>query len=293
MLAVTFLGSGGSFFFGWAKPVPVDPRFFKDGQRGMAWVRVRGTAHQLRAGVRRRRAHLADVHVERLPARERSGCSSCSTSILGTLNLIPIPPLDGSRVRRRVPAAGDLPAGGRSSTATATSSSWACSCCMIAVPGLCDATFGAGGGRVSMNLLSRAGGSGERGPRSGELRRRRAGSSGGPGGVTAAFPARARRRARRRPSTASTSACSAERPAPRTCSRTGAASCAAARPAAGAARRTRRRCTARRSAWVDEAEAGARRVRQARRVDRGSTTVCSTERGVSASSSATPTACRS
>ena len=42
MLAVTFLGSGGSFFFGWAKPVPVDPRFFKDGQRGMAWVGAAG-----------------------------------------------------------------------------------------------------------------------------------------------------------------------------------------------------------------------------------------------------------
>jgi Zn-dependent protease len=44
MLAVTFIGSQGSFFFGWAKPVPVDPRYFKDPQRGMMLVGAAGPA---------------------------------------------------------------------------------------------------------------------------------------------------------------------------------------------------------------------------------------------------------
>ena len=30
MLVVTFLGLRRHFFFGWAKPVPIDPRYFKD-----------------------------------------------------------------------------------------------------------------------------------------------------------------------------------------------------------------------------------------------------------------------
>ena len=80
MLAVTFLGSGGSFFFGWAKPVPVDPRFFKDGQRGMMLGRRGRTGSPtsplalFAAGL-----HLAHVHLEPLRRRRLLDCCSCST----------------------------------------------------------------------------------------------------------------------------------------------------------------------------------------------------------------------
>ena len=97
MLAVTFLGSGGSFFFGWAKPVPVDPRFFKDGQRGMAWVGAAGPLTNFA---------LALISIGLIWATYQSSLFVAQlfymlmvlNAILGTLNLIPIPPLDGSRV---------------------------------------------------------------------------------------------------------------------------------------------------------------------------------------------------
>ena len=141
MLAVTFLGSGGSFFFGWAKPVPVDPRFFKDGQRGMAWVGVAGPLTNfalvfVSAGL------IWLTYTRSLFLLEAFWMLFVLNVILGTLNLIPIPPLDGSRV-----VGGFMP--------RATYSRWAeldrygnfvfigLFLVMIAVPGFFDATFGA------------------------------------------------------------------------------------------------------------------------------------------------------
>jgi Zn-dependent protease len=97
MLAATFLLSGGTFFFGWAKPVPVDPRFFKDGQRGMAWVGAAGPLTNYTVA-------LAAVGMIWLTYTWSSYVAQLFVTllvlnvILGTLNLIPVPPLDGSRV---------------------------------------------------------------------------------------------------------------------------------------------------------------------------------------------------
>jgi Zn-dependent protease len=148
MLAVTFLGSGGRFFFGWAKPVPVDPRFFKDGQRGMAWVGAAGPLTNFA---------LAFISVGLIWATYSSSIFVAQllymlfvlNVILGTLNLIPLPPLDGSRV-----IGGFMP--------RATYKRWAeldrygnfafmgLFVFMIAVPQLYDATFGA-----VLNLFSK------------------------------------------------------------------------------------------------------------------------------------------
>jgi Zn-dependent protease len=140
MLVVTFLGSGGSFFFGWAKPVPVDPRHFKDGQRGMAWVGAAGpltnyTLAVVAAGL------IWLTYTWNLFALEMVWMLFVLNVILGTLNLIPIPPLDGSRV-----VGGFLP--------RATYRKWAeldrygnyvfivLFLIMVAVPGFFEATFG-------------------------------------------------------------------------------------------------------------------------------------------------------
>jgi Zn-dependent protease len=97
MLAVTFLLSRGTAFLGWAKPVPVDPRFFKDGQRGMAWVGAAGPltnfAVALFAVGMIWLTYTHSVYVAQLFVR-----LLLLNVILGTLNLIPLPPLDGSRV---------------------------------------------------------------------------------------------------------------------------------------------------------------------------------------------------
>ena len=97
MLAVSFLGSGGRFFFGWAKPVPVDPRHFKDGQRGMMWVGLAGPATNfavalVAAGL------IWLTYTWSIWLAQALYMLFVLNVILGTINLIPIPPLDGSRV---------------------------------------------------------------------------------------------------------------------------------------------------------------------------------------------------
>jgi Zn-dependent protease len=97
MLAITFLGSGGRFFFGWAKPVPVDPRYFKDPQRGMMLVGAAGPlTNYLLAFVAAGLIWL--TYTWSLWLAQTLYILFALNVILGTINLIPIPPLDGSRV---------------------------------------------------------------------------------------------------------------------------------------------------------------------------------------------------
>ena len=96
-LVVTFVGSGGNFFFGWAKPVPVDPRHFKDPQRGMMLVGAAGPAANfavalIAAGL------VWLTYTWSLFAAQTLALAFVLNVVLGVINLIPIPPLDGSRV---------------------------------------------------------------------------------------------------------------------------------------------------------------------------------------------------
>lgn len=96
-LVVTFVGSGGSFFFGWAKPVPISPWHFKDPQRGMMLVGAAGPAANfalalVAAGL------VWLTYTWSLFAAQALALAFVLNVVLGVLNLIPIPPLDGSRV---------------------------------------------------------------------------------------------------------------------------------------------------------------------------------------------------
>jgi Zn-dependent protease len=96
-LVVTFVGSGGSFFFGWAKPVPISPWHFKDPQRGMMLVGAAGPAANfalalISAGL------VWLTYTWSLFAAQALALAFLLNVVLGVLNLIPIPPLDGSRV---------------------------------------------------------------------------------------------------------------------------------------------------------------------------------------------------
>jgi Zn-dependent protease len=97
ILVLTFIGSGGTFFFGWARPVPISPWRFRDPQRGMMAVGAAGPAANVAlallaaAGVWLTYASwpmLGDVFT----------LAFVLNVVLATLNLVPIPPLDGSRV---------------------------------------------------------------------------------------------------------------------------------------------------------------------------------------------------
>lgn len=83
--------------FGWAKPVPFDPRYFRDPRRGIMLVGAAGpvvnfTMAILIALLLRVLGPVGGVFVQFL-------VYLCLINIfLGVFNLIPIPPLDGSRV---------------------------------------------------------------------------------------------------------------------------------------------------------------------------------------------------
>jgi Zn-dependent protease len=95
MLVITALS--GSVLFGWAKPVPVDPRHFRSPQRGMMLVGAAGPLTNFAIAV-------GASQVVRLAGGTQGFLFELGWDLyvlnlfLGFLNLIPIPPLDGSRV---------------------------------------------------------------------------------------------------------------------------------------------------------------------------------------------------
>ncbi|MFA4965111.1 MAG: site-2 protease family protein [Thermoleophilia bacterium] len=96
-LLVTFIGSGGSFFFGWAKPVPIVPGHFRDEQRGMMLVGAAGPAANF-ALAALAAALVWGTYTWSLFTARALVLAFVLNVVLGVLNLVPIPPLDGSRV---------------------------------------------------------------------------------------------------------------------------------------------------------------------------------------------------
>jgi Zn-dependent protease len=96
-LVVTFVGSGGSFFFGWAKPVPISPWRFKNPQHGMMLVGAAGPATNFGLAL----VAAGSVWLTyswNLFVAQALALAFVLNVVLGVLNLLPIPPLDGSRV---------------------------------------------------------------------------------------------------------------------------------------------------------------------------------------------------
>lgn len=106
LLALTFIGSaaaGGAFGFGWAKPTPVNPMNLEGGRRGEALVAAAGPLSNLLL------ATVAAIPLRFLIASpELTGPVLLLAEVLSLFvqinlvlmifNLIPIPPLDGSKV---------------------------------------------------------------------------------------------------------------------------------------------------------------------------------------------------
>ncbi|MBQ9348614.1 MAG: site-2 protease family protein [Oscillibacter sp.] len=108
---IDWLGLAMMFFagFGWAKPVPVDPRYFKNPKWGMALTSLAGPASNfllavfsmlLARGLVSLEAVVPDGAVDLLYAFTLFLAADVTILSLGlgVFNLIPIPPLDGSKV---------------------------------------------------------------------------------------------------------------------------------------------------------------------------------------------------
>ncbi len=92
--------AGFPIVFGWAKPVPINPRYFRDPWQGMLWVALAGPATNfgmalVAAGLGRGLIALGLVNPWVLYFL---GMVVLLSLVLGAFNLIPVPPLDGSRV---------------------------------------------------------------------------------------------------------------------------------------------------------------------------------------------------
>ncbi len=97
MILMSLIGHSSPIIFGWAKPVPINPYNLNDPQKNMIWIGIAGPA-----------ANLALALVLSLICRIITIPLSLAAIvlfygvtinlILAFFNLIPVPPLDGSRI---------------------------------------------------------------------------------------------------------------------------------------------------------------------------------------------------
>ena len=94
----------GGVMFGWAKPVPVNVRYFKNIRSGIFWVSFAGPGMNLILGVLS--AFLFALLANKVdqsfylhaPFLQILGKSVVINFVLAVFNLIPLPPLDGSKM---------------------------------------------------------------------------------------------------------------------------------------------------------------------------------------------------
>jgi Zn-dependent protease len=92
----------GGFFFGWAKPVPVDFGRLRKPKQDMLWVAAAGPGANLVmafawAAVLKLAVAMPD-NAYSLPLAEMARAGISVNAMLMLLNLLPIPPLDGGRI---------------------------------------------------------------------------------------------------------------------------------------------------------------------------------------------------
>lgn len=102
ILPVLLLVSGTGFIFGWAKPVPVNGRYFKNPRKDMAMVALAGPISNLLMALVwalcARLALLINIESITIPLSLMGKAGISINLVLAVINLIPIPPLDGSRI---------------------------------------------------------------------------------------------------------------------------------------------------------------------------------------------------
>ncbi|MBS6230275.1 MAG: site-2 protease family protein [Sutterella wadsworthensis] len=104
LLLMSALTGGGGLLFGWAKPVPINPRYFRNPLKAMTITAAAGPLSNLLQMI------FWALLLKALAAvgfYDKFVISVCAAGIsvnlmLMAFNLIPIPPLDGGRIVRRL-----------------------------------------------------------------------------------------------------------------------------------------------------------------------------------------------
>jgi Zn-dependent protease len=96
--------TGIPILFGWAKPVPIDPRLFRKYRPGLFWVSVAGVGMNFLLAVLSAAALCAvllwvspEFYLFE-PLKKMAVFSVQINFALGVFNLVPLPPLDGSKM---------------------------------------------------------------------------------------------------------------------------------------------------------------------------------------------------
>ena len=101
ILPLLLVLSGSRILFAWAKPVPVNPAYFRNPRQGMMWVAAAGPGTNL--GLAIIMTILLHVFGGVMPVfiQHVLAWGALINIVLMIFNLLPIPPLDGSRIVAR------------------------------------------------------------------------------------------------------------------------------------------------------------------------------------------------
>lgn len=94
----------GGLMFGWAKPVPIDPRQFSHYRKGLFWVSFAGPLSNILFGFLSTVAYVAVVRFLPISSDYHTAAIAFTQSLaivnfmLAVFNLLPIPPMDGSNI---------------------------------------------------------------------------------------------------------------------------------------------------------------------------------------------------